>query len=161
MFIPDPDLEFYPSRIPHPGSKRLRIPDPHQIVSKLSEILSDVHPGSRSWFLPILDPDPGVKKGTESATLVSLSGHIRACLCRRRQSQRRKMQRRMRGASRLGKWRGPWACRGNPARPPSSCPRGSSRSRRSARGRPKLQVEEPTVSPAQSYLVLCFPVITN
>jgi hypothetical protein len=49
MFIPDPNFS-----IPDPGSKKFRIPDPHQrfltqnIVYKLSgNMIRDVHRGSR------------------------------------------------------------------------------------------------------------------
>ncbi len=60
MFIPDPNFS-----LPDPGSKRFRIPDPHQrievlltqIVSKLSEIrFMDGHPGSRIRILIFTHP---------------------------------------------------------------------------------------------------------
>jgi hypothetical protein len=59
MFIPDLGSKCFPSRIPDPGSKRFRIPDPAahlriyvlltpKIVFKLSEMRSgNVHSGSR------------------------------------------------------------------------------------------------------------------
>jgi len=55
-----PDRNF---SIPDPGSKRFRIPDPHQkIVSKISEIIRDLIPDLDLDldFLPI--PGPGTKK---------------------------------------------------------------------------------------------------
>jgi hypothetical protein len=69
MFIPDPNFS-----IPDPGSKRFRIPDPHQIIKeilnqntvfKLSEIRSGMLiPDPDLDCLPILDP------GSGSATLI-------------------------------------------------------------------------------------------
>jgi hypothetical protein len=86
--------EFFPSRVPDPGSKRF--PDPvsgsasknlsiltQKIVSKLSIIwskmfIADTDPGS--WFFyPSRTPDPGVKRhripvpGSGSATLIEAS----------------------------------------------------------------------------------------
>ncbi len=69
--------EFFPSRIPDPGPKSFRIPDPHQSIqvfyqkigSKLAEILS----GILIFYLSGI-PEPGVKKapdpGSGSATRV-------------------------------------------------------------------------------------------
>jgi hypothetical protein len=36
MFIPDPDLDFYPTRIPDPGVKKA--PDPGSATRELGEI---------------------------------------------------------------------------------------------------------------------------
>jgi hypothetical protein len=92
MFIPDPGLTFFPSRIPDPNCF---IPDPHQRIltpkngfSALGNMIRVVHPGSGSLIrvltfthpesrIPDPEsqiPDPGVKKaadpGSGSATLV-------------------------------------------------------------------------------------------
>ncbi len=78
MFIPDLGSEFFPSRIPDPGSKNHRILDPdsyphriltQKIVSRLSEIWSKIiipDPSPGSWFLPIQDPESRGQKGTGS-----------------------------------------------------------------------------------------------
>jgi hypothetical protein len=81
MFNPDPGSKFFPFRIPDPGSKRYRIPDPdlHQRI----EVFSPQKLFLSSWkydpdcslrirtririliFYPSQIPDPGVKKAPD------------------------------------------------------------------------------------------------
>ncbi len=53
MFIPDPDLDFYPSRIP--GSKRHRIPDPDPQVATLAK--TRFNPSFSGNFIFLLNID--------------------------------------------------------------------------------------------------------
>ncbi len=88
MFIPDQDPNFFPFRIPDPGSKRHRTSDPGSARLLLTGLEEDgatyreLSPGS-SWrgsgsgiriliFYPSRIPDPGVKKASDpgSATLL-------------------------------------------------------------------------------------------
>jgi hypothetical protein len=72
MFIPDPGSDFFPSRIPDPGSssKNLSILTPKKAKDgflALKNMFRVVHPGSRILMLTFFHPgsriaDPGVKK---------------------------------------------------------------------------------------------------